>query len=468
MADTQFDSDETNNIIANTNAARGVNPAPDNPGENIGRGYTNGSNAYVQAFNKINSQRGSIGNVAQAAGIGAASGLAEGVNPQIVDPVANFMSGVAAGLGIPASIAQAKKDQIKSTLDATPLSMTMPALADRYPNLASLPTALAVQTIQKIAGDTAVMIQEHNNKVGNVTDAAGNPVIDPTTGQPINNPTGEQDSTIISKRTSPTIVASYNKLHGLKSGDPGYLQDGDLIGQRTTDWKTDPDPAGDEMKQSRLLDAQNKQQDMLYNKGADMIMKQVSSRSGSLGIQNAKVDLANHLQSMLVPDASGTINLTAPMYEELAIGLARLTSGGIQPAQNTIDNIKQATIKGNFAKALTYATGVPFNGTTQNIIKQLESQIDRQGVMSQKLRDTAVNGIKSILPPGLSAENRDRLLKSTLVNSYVPTNPVPVAVSHPSAAKAPVIGQRQLYHDKHNRPYYGVLQQDGQTLLEVQ
>ena len=215
--------------IANSNAnvspsQPASQPTPDQIAESIPRGYGIGQNAYTEAFANLAKQRGSLMNTIRAALAGGGAGAEASQNAN--NPFSAFMEGAAAGLQIPGQLALQKQAQIKSQLDASPLSVTMPALAAQYPTLSSIPTALAVQSIQKIAADSIDLYIAHNAKVGMPLDANGKP-----TNQ-IMNPAGEMalddlpdmptkaDGTIDTTVAIPVELTSAAKL--LNSVDVGH------------------------------------------------------------------------------------------------------------------------------------------------------------------------------------------------------------------------------------------------------
>lgn len=179
-------------------------------------------------------------------------------------------------------------------------------------------------------------------------------------------------------------------------------------------------------------------QSKLFNQGVSTLKAELSNRSGGLGLQDAKVNQAIHLKNLFdqykttvqVADSGAygpatgatheetVYNIPPAVYTELAIGVANLVSGSNNVAEGTINNIKQATARGDIGKALTYATGQPFNGSSQAILSQLKDSVDRQATTAEDLRDTYKNDLLLRLPPGLSPENTARLTQSAGLNSY--------------------------------------------------
>lgn len=162
-------------------------------------------------------------------------------------------------------------------------------------------------------------------------------------------------------------------------------------------------------------------QDALEQKYREALEKQLSNRSGGLGSQDAKVNQAVHLRSLLdqyYDPKTGNYNVPASQYEELAIGHAGLVSGGNAPSESMVNGIKQRTAKGDFAGAMGYVTGKTPTGTTQDVLKNLAESIDRQGTTSEDLRDQAVKGLKDLRPTKLEQKRAEALEKAQLGTSY--------------------------------------------------
>lgn len=182
-------------------------------------------------------------------------------------------------------------------------------------------------------------------------------------------------------------------------------------------------------------------QNKLFQQGVSTLKSELSNRSGGLGLQDAKVNQAIHLKNLFdqykttaqVPVNDGSLlggsvfgpkqtqtvyNIPPSAYTELAIGVANLVSGSNTVAEGTINNIKQATAAGDLGRALTYATGQPFNGSSQQVLQQLKDSVDRQATTAEGERQTYVNDLLLRLPPGLSPENTERLTQSAGLNSY--------------------------------------------------
>ena len=394
MTDGNIDSTDEMRDMAYNRAAQGVNPPAISDPSTMGRGYVKGDNAYTDSMMAAAEQRGSVGNVAQSAAVGMAKGLANGVNPQIVDPVANFMSGVAAGLGIPASIAQAKKDQIKSTLDATPLAITMPALAARYPNLASLPSALAMQTIQKIAADTAVMIQRHNEKVGAPVDVNGNPITDQS------NPLGEDESEaintakayitehgsdVVTEANAPALITGINASMKATGYTGPALQSKDIVGSNVKDWDGYISTGEDAQKNSRLDLIKKHQDDVLWAQFSRTVNPVVAMRGSPLGTIGV-----NNMRALRAKLISGS-----PMTSQDLANVSADIAGVMQGSAPHVEEIK-ANGYGNIytaaANNLSYFAGNPIaledKGIRSRLLDQLNGLISVDQDMTAKNLDT--------------------------------------------------------------------------------
>lgn len=184
-------------------------------------------------------------------------------------------------------------------------------------------------------------------------------------------------------------------------------------------------------------------QQKLEQQGRAVIEKELSNRSGGLGLQDAKVNQAIHLKALLdqyattetVPAETNlygepignktttktVYNVPASQYTELAMGLASLISPANTVAEGTINNIMTSTAKGDLNAALTYATGSPQNGTTQGVLQNIKDSIDRQGTVAEQERQTYIDNLDALLPTDLDADRRAALLSGSQLNSY--TNP---------------------------------------------
>ncbi len=183
-----------------------------------------------------------------------------------------------------------------------------------------------------------------------------------------------------------------------------------------------------------------KVQQKLEQEGRQVLMKEFSSRTGALGIENIKVNLSNHLNSIVMQyydSKTGNYNIPVAQYNELAIGLANLVSQGGVATDTVLGEINKATAAGDLKSALQYATGAPQTGNTQAMIKNAIDSIDRQASTSIRNRQAALENMKDMLPTDLEQSRKDALIKATkmvgyegqdrisktAVNTYVKTHP---------------------------------------------
>lgn len=133
----------------------------------VARGFSGGDPASVQALEGLAKYRGTLGFAGKSAIMGAGMGAqaAQGA----MNPLTAFLQGAAAGLQAPAQVFAQKQAQVKSTLDAMPFGARFPELAAKYPTLAGMPSALALDTLKTIAIDTQKVIEEHNARLGEIS-----------------------------------------------------------------------------------------------------------------------------------------------------------------------------------------------------------------------------------------------------------------------------------------------------------
>lgn len=167
--------------------------------------------------------------------------------------------------------------------------------------------------------------------------------------------------------------------------------------------------------------ASDKVQQKLEQQYRQVLAKEFSARTGALGVENAKVGTANHLNSLFMQyydPKTGNYNIPTAQYAELAIGLANMISptGGSSDADRA--EIKSHTAAGDLKGALQYATGIPQNGNTQDIIKNLIDSVDRQAETAIRNREVALQNMRDQAPTDLEQSRIDALNKSTEMVSY--------------------------------------------------
>lgn len=180
-----------------------------------------------------------------------------------------------------------------------------------------------------------------------------------------------------------------------------------------------------------------KGQNTLEQQYRQVLLKEVSNRSGGLGLQDQKVNQAIHLKTLInqYKDANGNYNIPTAQYYELVFGLANLVSPNGTTAESDRRELASKTAAGDLRGALQYVTGVPQNGNTQAIIKNLVDSIDRQGAVSEDLRNQGVQFLHGLAPTELDQSRIDALEKNTLA-SYrnPPQDPLVKATAEESAA----------------------------------
>jgi hypothetical protein len=156
-------------------------------------------------------------------------------------------------------------------------------------------------------------------------------------------------------------------------------------------------------------------QNKLEQQGRALLTRAVSTRSGGIGLENAKVQQANHLLGLLdatYDPKSGSYNIPPTQQTELALGLATLISpGGVVGAQ-MLNEINQRTAKGDLAGALTYLTGTPVAATPQAIAQMYKDSIQRQGTIAEQNREGGMGYLRGLMPTELDP-SRAAALEST-------------------------------------------------------
>jgi hypothetical protein len=173
--------------------------------------------------------------------------------------------------------------------------------------------------------------------------------------------------------------------------------------------------------QARLEDrdvSSPKNQQKFEQEYRTVLQRGLSSRSGGLGLEDAKVQQANHLLALMdqnLDPKTGDYNIPKVQYEELALGLARLVSPGGTVGEGMKNDLVQATAAGDLKKVATYLTGTPFNGSTQDVFKMLRDSIQRQGSVAMDNREGEMRYLRGLAPTDL-AESRRQALEATSLN----------------------------------------------------
>lgn len=214
----------------------------------------------------------------------------------------------------------------------------------------------------------------------------------------------------------------------------GYLQDAtSTAGQYTTYLNNLPEgkkpmSAGDFIAAQKYKEAYNAEaaknafvsssgnQSKLEQQYRTVLLKELSNRSGGLGLQDAKVNQAIHLKALVeqYKDDKGNYNIPQVQYAELAMGLASLLSGTNTVSDSARESITQKTLSGDINGAISYITGAPQTGSTQDTFKNLIDSIDRQGMVAEDLRDSYVGTLHGFAPTDLEPSRVQALEKNTL------------------------------------------------------
>lgn len=148
-----------------------------------------------------------------------------------------------------------------------------------------------------------------------------------------------------------------------------------------------------------------------------VLARGLSSRSGGLGLEDAKVQQANHLLALLdqtYDPKTDAYTIPKVLQGELAAGLARLVAPGGTVGVDMMREFNQRTAKGDLAGALTYLTGTPWPTATQDIAKMLRDSIERQGTVAEQNREGEMRYLRGLAPTDLSEERRTALESTSL------------------------------------------------------
>lgn len=162
----------------------------------------------------------------------------------------------------------------------------------------------------------------------------------------------------------------------------------------------------------------DKIQQKLEQEYRSILAKEVSSRSGTVGTEDAKVAQANHLSSLLnqyYDPKTGNYNVPKAQYGELVLGLAGMLSKTGTPTDSQTENINQRTAKGDINGAISYITGTPVNGSTQAVIKNLADSIQRQAQTAEQNREAGLKVLRGLKPTDLADDRAKALEANTLV-----------------------------------------------------
>lgn len=163
--------------------------------------------------------------------------------------------------------------------------------------------------------------------------------------------------------------------------------------------------------------AAGKSQQELEQEYRTVLIREISSRSGGLGLEDSKVLQANHLLAIFdqsYDPKTGEYNIPAVLQEELALGLARLTSPSGQVGVELAEKLNQPTAYGKMKSILTYWSGKPLTGNTQDVFKMFRDSIQRQGEVAMGNREAGIKYLRGLAPTDLEEKRRKALEANTL------------------------------------------------------
>lgn len=162
----------------------------------------------------------------------------------------------------------------------------------------------------------------------------------------------------------------------------------------------------------------DKNQQKFEQQYRNVLTRGLSSRSGGLGLEDAKVQQANHLITLLdqtYDPKTDTYTIPKTLQGELAAGLARLVAPGGNVGIEMMREFDQRTAKGDIAGALSYVTGHPFPTATNDFAKLLKDSILRQGATAEQNREGEMAYLRGLAPTDLNEERR-KALEATSLN----------------------------------------------------
>lgn len=167
-------------------------------------------------------------------------------------------------------------------------------------------------------------------------------------------------------------------------------------------------------------------QSKLEHQYTQTLEKNLSNRSGGLGLEDSKVNQAIHLRRLInqyYDPKTGQYNVPKAIYGEMVNGLATLVSPGGKPGIEVMHELQQKTAAGDLGGALAYlgftdANGNVPTGSTQSVLKMLVDSVDRQGQQAEDNRQGYIDQLHGMAPSDLAQERIERLNKVKLGNSF--------------------------------------------------
>lgn len=143
----------------------------------------------------------------------------------------------------------------------------------------------------------------------------------------------------------------------------------------------------------------------------------MSNRSGGIGLEDSKVQSANHLIALLDSNydpKTGNYNIPPTLQTELAIGLAKLMAPNGNVGIEMVHEVNQRTARGDLVGAYNFATGSTATGAPQDVLRMFKDSIERQGQVAQQNRDGEMNYLRGLAPTELEPARREALEKTGL------------------------------------------------------
>lgn len=151
---------------------------------------------------------------------------------------------------------------------------------------------------------------------------------------------------------------------------------------------------------------------------------ELKGRSSGVSLQNLKVDSAIHAKELMEGarnPQTGKIELNQVQLPELAMTLTNLITGSNTSTLEQFRDMKPSTLKGYIAQKASFISGKPLDVSTPDWVDSLGHILDRQGKVSEDLRDNALMGLKQRVHasyPDWYKTHGDEYFKSQFGNSY--------------------------------------------------
>lgn len=340
---------------------------------NIATGMSDQSAPAVQAMRQLAAERTGFPGVVESGLTGMGVGALAGGGAS--NPVAAAMSGYVAGLQVPSQIYAKKQAQLKSALDAAPLSATYPELAKRYDVFAGMPTGIALPMIQQIGKDSVDLYTKKQEIQKQAEEQAKLQEITPDNAlaykQAVSLVMGSDVAdTLDTKDEDGNIMQQGGKLVGMKASElADYMRDYAAINAATGGNVTMTPGAIDQAAQQYITGGKlvtlGMGKDAVANKTA--ILNRVHELSGgsNLAVNQAAYSANKGALAKLMTQAA-QIN----SFEETALGnLKMVESLSKQLNRSSIPLINDALMKGK-----TSITGDPIASQFLNAVQTTSTE----------------------------------------------------------------------------------------------